>query len=186
MLEIDMCGGGWAAGSAGGFRFITDLTYPPLTRFEQQLVDEYCDYGWEEGECGYGCSDHASWTEYGCPRPNKTKKNTTTTTTTTTNAPLPLPPLTGTQGEKRENAQTQPSGICLFFLALLGTPLLHVLKCTPCCTCVHLSTARTHHTAPPPLTARPPLSSWAPVVWSPTSLQWLACPQIWVPKLVPD
>ena len=27
----------------------------------------YCDYGWEEGECGYGCSDHASWDEFGFP-----------------------------------------------------------------------------------------------------------------------
>ena len=34
MLEIDMCGGG------GGYRFITDLTDPALTKFEQQLVDE--------------------------------------------------------------------------------------------------------------------------------------------------
>ena len=62
MLEIDMCGG------SGDFKFITDSTNRELTYFEEALVDEYCINDWTEGECGYGCSDHASWHDNGYRR----------------------------------------------------------------------------------------------------------------------
>ena len=61
-LNLDMCGG--PLGEAA-FRFIGDFVSTSLTKFEQTLVDEYCENDWEDGECGYACSDHASWHEVG-------------------------------------------------------------------------------------------------------------------------
>lgn len=61
MLQIDMCGGG------GGFNFIMDYVNVELSRFEMMLVDEYCQTPYKEGECGYACSDHASWHDEGYP-----------------------------------------------------------------------------------------------------------------------
>lgn len=60
MCNIDMCGG-------SGFDFITDYVDGGLTKFEETLVDEYCEQGWRESRCGYACSDHASWYEVGVP-----------------------------------------------------------------------------------------------------------------------
>jgi leucyl aminopeptidase len=64
MLNLDMCGGPLGEAS---FRFIGDFVSTSLTQFEQTLVDEYCVNTWEDGECGYACSDHASWHEVGVP-----------------------------------------------------------------------------------------------------------------------
>lgn len=44
---------------------VTDYTDPDLTRFLRQLVDAYAAIDWVDTECGYGCSDHASWTAVG-------------------------------------------------------------------------------------------------------------------------
>lgn len=44
---------------------VTDYTDPDLTRFLRQLVDAYASIDWVDTECGYGCSDHASWTAVG-------------------------------------------------------------------------------------------------------------------------
>ena len=57
-LNLDMCGGPLGEAS---FKFIGDFVSTSLTRFEQACVDEYCENTWEDGECGYACSDHASW-----------------------------------------------------------------------------------------------------------------------------
>ena len=59
-----MCGGPLGEAS---FRFIGDFVSTSLTQFEQSLVDEFCINTWEDGECGYACSDHASWHEVGVP-----------------------------------------------------------------------------------------------------------------------
>jgi leucyl aminopeptidase len=45
--------------------FITDNVSPDLTKFTEQLVDTYVKSPWTEDKCGYGCSDHASWTKAG-------------------------------------------------------------------------------------------------------------------------
>lgn len=45
----------------------TDNTNAALNRFLRSLVDEYLVFGWTDRTCGYGCSDHASWTNYGFP-----------------------------------------------------------------------------------------------------------------------
>jgi leucyl aminopeptidase len=53
--------------------FITDHNSQPLMNFVQQLFDTYVGpstgYGYTRGAsaCGYGCSDHASWKQYGFP-----------------------------------------------------------------------------------------------------------------------
>jgi len=46
---------------------ITDFVDLPLTEFNKQLVDLYLDIPWVETECGYACSDHASWGKAGYP-----------------------------------------------------------------------------------------------------------------------
>jgi len=61
MLQIDM------AASSGPMKFIMDYVNVDLSKFEMELVDEYCVSGWEEGACGYACSDHASWNDEGYP-----------------------------------------------------------------------------------------------------------------------
>ncbi|KAJ7667820.1 peptidase [Mycena polygramma] len=46
---------------------ITDFVDLPLTEFNKQLVDLYLDIPWVETQCGYACSDHASWGKAGYP-----------------------------------------------------------------------------------------------------------------------
>ncbi|KIY62743.1 Zn-dependent exopeptidase [Cylindrobasidium torrendii FP15055 ss-10] len=46
---------------------ITDNTDTDLTAFVGALVDEYLSFGWTESQCGYACSDHASWDGEGYP-----------------------------------------------------------------------------------------------------------------------
>ncbi|KAJ6599242.1 peptidase [Mycena vulgaris] len=46
---------------------IMDFVDLPLTEFNKQLVDTYLDIPWVETECGYACSDHASWRKAGYP-----------------------------------------------------------------------------------------------------------------------
>ncbi|HUP56618.1 MAG TPA: M20/M25/M40 family metallo-hydrolase, partial [Bdellovibrionota bacterium] len=46
---------------------ITDNVDAELTRFTAMLIDTYVKARWGEDRCGYGCSDHASWTRYGYP-----------------------------------------------------------------------------------------------------------------------
>jgi len=44
---------------------VTDFTNATLTQFIRQCVEAYSDLPWVDTKCGYGCSDHASWTQYG-------------------------------------------------------------------------------------------------------------------------
>ncbi|KAJ8086417.1 hypothetical protein PM082_005240 [Marasmius tenuissimus] len=46
---------------------ITDYTDEGLTEFNKKLVDLYLDIPYVETECGYACSDHASWRKAGYP-----------------------------------------------------------------------------------------------------------------------
>jgi leucyl aminopeptidase len=45
----------------------TDNTNAAINQFLRILVDEYCLYKKRDRTCGYGCSDHASWTQQGFP-----------------------------------------------------------------------------------------------------------------------
>lgn len=45
----------------------TDYVDRDLSRFLQSLAEEYCAIPYGDVKCGYGCSDHASWTKAGFP-----------------------------------------------------------------------------------------------------------------------
>ncbi|KAL3898542.1 MAG: hypothetical protein SGCHY_002676 [Lobulomycetales sp.] len=45
----------------------TDNVNPMATQFLRDLADEYCDIDRVNTKCGYGCSDHVSWTRKGYP-----------------------------------------------------------------------------------------------------------------------
>jgi leucyl aminopeptidase len=47
--------------------FLQDFVDPALTTFTKSLVDTYNSIPWDESECGYACSDHASWNRQGYP-----------------------------------------------------------------------------------------------------------------------
>lgn len=42
-----------------------DFTNRPQNEFIGKIIDEYVKVPWGYSECGYGCSDHASWTSNG-------------------------------------------------------------------------------------------------------------------------
>ena len=44
---------------------LTDYVDPALTDLNEKLVEEYCIIPAKRSQCGYGCSDHAGWTQRG-------------------------------------------------------------------------------------------------------------------------
>ncbi len=46
---------------------ISDYTNRKQNEFLGKLIDQYVKVPWGYSECGYGCSDHASWTAQGYP-----------------------------------------------------------------------------------------------------------------------
>lgn len=64
MLNLDMVN---YKGSEGDIYFVTDYTSEAQNAFVGSLIDSYTDYTWGSFPCGYGCSDHASWTKRGYP-----------------------------------------------------------------------------------------------------------------------
>jgi leucyl aminopeptidase len=44
--------------------FITDYTSASLTQTGAQLAQQYAGLKVSYDQCGYGCSDHASWNKY--------------------------------------------------------------------------------------------------------------------------
>ena len=63
-LNLDMVN---YKGSAGDIYFVTDYVSEAQNAFIGGLIDTYTDYEWGSFRCGYGCSDHASWTKRGYP-----------------------------------------------------------------------------------------------------------------------
>jgi len=61
-LQLDMT---FFRGTSGNMGVITDFTDGPLTVFLRILIQTYCDIGFTNSQCGYACSDHASWTRAG-------------------------------------------------------------------------------------------------------------------------
>lgn len=69
VLQFDMTG---YSGSSKNMYFVTDYVNPNATAFLKRLIAEYNGSGahaitWGETQCGYACSDHASWTRKGFP-----------------------------------------------------------------------------------------------------------------------
>ncbi|MCP4662198.1 MAG: M20/M25/M40 family metallo-hydrolase, partial [bacterium] len=65
MVQFDMTG---YFGSVEDIILVNDYTTPELTTFLGDLIDEYQpSLLWAYTSCGYGCSDHASWTNRGYP-----------------------------------------------------------------------------------------------------------------------
>lgn len=64
MLNLDMAN---YKGSALDIYFVSDNTSAGQNDFLGKLLDTYTDYKWGSFKCGYGCSDHASWTKNGYP-----------------------------------------------------------------------------------------------------------------------
>ena len=64
MLNLDMAN---YKGSPLDIYFVSDNTSADQNAFLGRLVDTYTEYKWGSFKCGYGCSDHASWTKNGYP-----------------------------------------------------------------------------------------------------------------------
>lgn len=68
VLQLDMTN--YAAGASVDMRLLTDYSNAGLQQFLRDVFDEYlAPLGLTRGTytCGYGCSDHASWTSAGYP-----------------------------------------------------------------------------------------------------------------------
>jgi len=52
-------------GNAGKVGVVNDFVDSDLTKFLRMIIKTYSDLGIIETRCGYGCSDHASWTKAG-------------------------------------------------------------------------------------------------------------------------
>jgi leucyl aminopeptidase len=63
MMQLDMTG--YDGSSSIGL--VTDYTNQVLTAFLRQCLGAYCTIPVQATACGYGCSDHASWYNYGYP-----------------------------------------------------------------------------------------------------------------------
>jgi leucyl aminopeptidase len=64
VLQLDMTN---FKGSSVDIVLLTDNTNAPQNQFVEQLVDTYVGVPRGTTQCGYGCSDHASWTNAGYP-----------------------------------------------------------------------------------------------------------------------
>lgn len=69
VIQFDMTG---FAGSEKNMYFVGDFVNPYATAYLKRLIAEYNESGahmitWGETQCGYACSDHASWTAKGFP-----------------------------------------------------------------------------------------------------------------------
>lgn len=66
MLQLDMVG--YINPNDGPvFAVIHDFVNPELTKFLGELAHKHTDLPVVASRCGYGCSDHASWTRAGYP-----------------------------------------------------------------------------------------------------------------------
>ena len=64
VIQFDMSN---FAGSGENIFMLTDNVDPELSAFTAKLVNTYAGVKADTTECGYGCSDHASWTKKGYP-----------------------------------------------------------------------------------------------------------------------
>ncbi|EIE75733.1 hypothetical protein G6F46_005995 [Rhizopus delemar] len=67
MLQNDMTGFIGKSKEKEVIGIVTDHVDEKLTEFLKTLVDNYADIPYSLTECGYACSDHASWRKLGFP-----------------------------------------------------------------------------------------------------------------------
>jgi leucyl aminopeptidase len=65
MMQLDMVG--YVNNNDPVFGIVTDYVNESLTQFVRELAQEYTHLPVKNTKCGYGCSDHASWTKAGYP-----------------------------------------------------------------------------------------------------------------------
>jgi len=63
VLQLDMTG--YNRNSRNTVGIVTDYTNADLNNFVRQLVTTYTTFAWGNYQCGYACSDHASWNRTG-------------------------------------------------------------------------------------------------------------------------
>jgi len=63
MLQLDMTM--YGANATQTIGILTDYVSPDLTQFLRLLAGAYSTFPIENTKCGYACSDHASWYQYG-------------------------------------------------------------------------------------------------------------------------
>jgi len=63
MLQFDMTM--YGANETEAIGVITDFVNPDVSEFVRLLIGGYSKFPFVNTKCGYGCSDHASWTRYG-------------------------------------------------------------------------------------------------------------------------
>ncbi|ORY56546.1 hypothetical protein BCR35DRAFT_284118 [Leucosporidium creatinivorum] len=66
MLQMDMTSV-VKEGTKPTIGLIRDFVDPEWTEHVALIIDEYSEIGYTDTECGYACSDHASWTKIGAP-----------------------------------------------------------------------------------------------------------------------
>lgn len=64
VMQLDMT---MYPGATPQIAMIMDNTHAGLNSFTKKLIDSYLGVRWVEDQCGYACSDHASWTRAGFP-----------------------------------------------------------------------------------------------------------------------
>lgn len=64
VLQLDMTN---FKGADEDIFIFEDFTNAAQNAFLTQLIEEYVKVSWSTSECGYGCSDHASWSRNGYP-----------------------------------------------------------------------------------------------------------------------
>lgn len=65
VLQLDMTN--YTGASMPYIGLLTDYVDPMLSDFSVKLIEQYVKIPYKRFECGYACSDHASWTEQGFP-----------------------------------------------------------------------------------------------------------------------
>jgi len=66
MIQFDMTGF-VRQGTQQTIGLVTDFTSPEVTAFIRELINTYNDISYTNRQCGYACSDHASWFRAGYP-----------------------------------------------------------------------------------------------------------------------
>ncbi|HEX6242956.1 MAG TPA: M20/M25/M40 family metallo-hydrolase, partial [Polyangiales bacterium] len=90
VLQLDMTN--FTSAQMPYIGLLTDFVDPVLNEFSIKLIEQYVKIPYKQFKCGYGCSDHASWTKNGFPAtsPHEADMNQANQQIHTTNDTLTL------------------------------------------------------------------------------------------------